>query len=467
MKIYNTNTQIAHLKQYFGLFFQRERKGWIKTLFFYNIYIPLLLVAIIGLAIYINPLPPKTAYLAIGQGGSSYQDIAKSYQSYFKKNNIDLELVATKGLSQGLEGLNAIDSKINASFVTVGVANQEQYPSLVSLGSVQYAPIWIFYKGPEINTNDPFKYLLSKKFSIGSPGSATNDMFHKLNSTILKSTQNTHKVYEMPHKEGADSLRKGVIDALFIVDSVQSDTVEQLIKDPSIKIMNFSLADAYMKKFPFLQKLTIPKGSRNIENVDPPQDITILASTTNLLIEKDIHQAIQWAFLLAAKDDNRHMGTFFSAPNYFPRDIDQSFPLSPVADNFYKNGVPSIFSYMPLWVASLLDSMWVYILAFVTLVYPSIKLIESARLHPSEGLMNKFFMNVRILDEALLKAKSKEEIEEILNILNSYECSLNDMYIYGKNARIYFNQKNAINSVKTTANFQLTKLQNAQKTTTT
>ena len=465
MKRYNTSTQIGHLKQYFGLFFQRERKGWIKTLFFYNVYIPLLLVAIIGFAIYINPLPPKTAYLAIGQDGSSYQDIAKSYQAYFKKNNIDLELVATNGLTQGLEGLYAIDSKINASFVTVGVANQEQYPGLVSLGSVQYAPIWIFYKGAEIKTNDPFQYLLSKRSSIGSPGSATNDMFRKLSSASLKSTQNIPKVLELSHKDGADSLRKGDIDALFIVDSMQSDTVEELINDPSIKIMNFSLADAYIKKFPYLQKLTIPKGSRNIKNIDPPQDITILASTTNLLIEKGTHQAIQWAFLLAAKDDNRHADTFFSAPNYLPRDIDQSFPLSPIADNFYKNGVPSIFSYMPLWIASLLDSMWVYILAFLTLIYPSIKLIESARAHPSEGLMNKFFMNVRVLDEALLNAKSKEEIDEILKILNSYEHSLQDMYIYGDKARFYFNQKNAINSVKVTANLRLTKLRDDQKTT--
>lgn len=467
MKKYDAHTQLAHIKQYFSLFFERERKGWIKLLFFYNIYIPLVLVIIIGLAIYINPLPPKTAYLAIGQDGSSYQDIAKSYQTFFKKNNIDLQLVATNGLAQGLKGLYAEDSKINASFLTVGIANQDRYPGLVSLGSVQYAPIWIFYKGPEINTNDPFQHLLNHKVSIGTPGSATNIMFRKLSSASLKTNQQIKGVLELSHKDGANSLRNGQIDALFIVDSAQSDTVEELINDPTIKIMNFSLADAYMKKFTFLQKLVIPKGSRNIVNIDPPRDITILASTTNLLIEKDTHRAIQWAFLLAAKDNNRHMGTFFSTPNFFPRDIDQSFPLSPIAEHFYKNGVSSLFGYMPIWIASLLDSMWVYILAIVTLIYPSIKLLESARLYPSEGLMYKFFMNARILDEALLKAQSQEEINEVLKILESYEQSINDMYLYGKNSRFYFNQKNAISAVKATANSQLSKLKNAQENTAT
>ena len=462
MKKYNAHTQLESIKQYFSLFFDRERKGWVKVIFFYNLYIPFILVVITGIAIYINPLPPKTAYLAIGQDGSSYQDIANSYKSFFKKNNIDLELIPTNGLTKGLQGLHANNSKINASFVTVGTANEEQYPGLVSLGSVQYVPIWIFYKGPEIQTNEPFQYLLNKKISIGVPDSATNIMFRKLSSVSYKSGQNIHKVLELPHKEGAASLRRGDIDALFIVDSMESNTVEELIKDPTIKIMNFSLADAYMKKLTFLQKLNIPKGSRNIEAIDPPQDTTILASTTNLLIEKDTHRAIQWAFLLAAKDSNRHADTFFSAPNYFPRDIDKSFPLSPIAEHFYKNGVSPIFSYMPFWIASLIDSIWLYILGIITLVYPFVKLIESARLSPSKGLMNDFFMDARILDEALLKAQTKDEIEEILKIVESHEQSINDIYLYGDNARFYFNQKNAINSLKMTASQQLTKIQNAQ-----
>jgi TRAP-type uncharacterized transport system substrate-binding protein len=465
MKKYNAHTQLESIKQYFSLFFDRERKGWVKVIFFYNLYIPFILVVITGIAIYINPLPPKTAYLAIGQDGSSYQDIANSYKSYFKKNNIDLELIPTNGLTKGLQGLHANNSKINASFVTVGTANDEQYPGLVSLGSVQYVPIWIFYKGPEIKTDEPFQYLLNKKVSIGLPESATNIMFRKLSSVSYKSGQNINKVLELSHKEGAASLRKGEIDALFIVDSMESNTVEELIKDPTIKIMNFSLADAYMKKLTFLQKLNIPKGSRNIENIDPPHDITILASTTNLLIEKDTHRAIQWAFLLAAKDSNRHADTFFSAPNYFPRDIDQSFPLSPIAEHFYKNGASTVFNYVPFWIASLLDGIWLYILGFITLVYPSIKLIESARLYPSKGLLNNFFMNARVLDEALLKAKTKDEIEEILKILESHEQSLNDIYLYGDNSRFYFNQKNAINSLKITANQQLEKIQGDQKVT--
>ena len=219
--------------------------------------------------------------------------------------------------------------------------------------------------------------------------------------------------------------------------------------------MNFSLADAYIKKLPLLQKLTIPKGSRSIEKVEPPHDITILASTTNLLVEKDTHRAIQWAFLLAAKENNRDSNAFFSSPDFFPKDIDRSFPLSPIAERFYKNGVPSIFSYMPIWVASLLDSMWIYIFAFFALIIPALKLMEGARLYPSEELMNKTFINLRVLDEAISGATSKQEVEEVLKAAQECEDNIASLYIYGKNSRFYFNLRNALSGIKRDAQAKL------------
>lgn len=453
---FHAHTQVEHLKRYLKIFFQKEKKGWLKILLFYNIYIPIGILCIIGLAIYINPLPPKTAYLAIGQDGSSYQRISNNFEEFFKKNNIKLELISTNGLGEGLKGLQAIESNINASFLTVGFASGKDYPDLVSLGSVQFSPIWIFYKGSEIQTNDPFHYFSNKKISIGLPGEATNTLYRKLSQ--ISDVHPVKNVIELSHKDGAHALQEGKIDALFIVDGIQSETVKGLLKDTKIKIMNFSLADAYIKKLPLLQKLTIPKGSRSIEKVEPPHDITILASTTNLLVEKDTHRAIQWAFLLAAKENNRDSNVFFSSPGFFPKDIDRSFQLSPIAERFYKNGIPTIFSYMPIWVASLLDSMWIYILALIAVIFPVIRLIEAARLYPSEGLMNKAFMNLRILDEAINKATSKKEIDEILQEIQRCEENILVLYLYGKNSRFYFNLKNALAGVKRDAQASLISL---------
>jgi hypothetical protein len=345
--------------------------------------------------------------------------------------------------------------------LTVGTASEDEYPGLVSLGSVQFAPIWIFYRGATLTSGDPFGYFQTKKISIGSPGTAANILFHKLNAVSIKNpSSNNHHILELPHKDGAKLLIDGKIDALFIVDSTQSETIQQLLKDPSIKIADFSLANAYLKKLPFLQKLVIPKGSRSIENINPPNDITILASTTNLLVEKNTHRAIQWGFILASKEYSRSASSFFSDPGYFPREIDTNFPLSPIADHYYRDGTPSIFGYLPIWIASLLDSVWVYILAFFAIILPAIKLLSSLRLFPSEGLMEKYFIEARLLDEAVLKAETKDQLLDIIQEIDAHELRLYDMYLFGKNARFYFNQKNAINSVRSSANSKLLKLEN-------
>ena len=222
--------------------------------------------------------------------------------------------------------------------------------------------------------------------------------------------------------------------------------------------MSFPLADAYIKQLPFLQKLVIPRGSRSIAKVEPPQDITILASTTNLLVEKNTHPAIQWAFLLAARENNRDADAFFSSPNLFPKDIDRSFELSPVARHFFENGVPSIFSYMPIWIASLIDSIWIYILACFALIFPALRWVENTRLYPSEVLMNKTFINLRILNDSIAGATTKEEIEHALTTTKEFEKMIDGLYLYGKNARFHFNLRNALAGLNRDAQARLEQL---------
>ena len=74
--------------------------------------------------------------------------------------------------------------------------------------------------------------------------------------------------------------------------------------------------------------------------------------------------------------------------------------------------------------------------------------------------MQKFFINVRILDEEVLKATSKQQIDEILLKLEDYEKDLYDIYLFGSKARFYLTQENAINTVRADAAAQLVKIEN-------
>ena len=99
-------------------------------------------------------------------------------------------------------------------------------------------------------------------------------------------------------------------------------------------------------------------------------------------------------------------------------------------------------------MASLLENIWAYILAFIALIYPAYKLITSIRMFPVEHLMNDMFINLRELDEETNTVNTKEGLEKILVTLDSYEAEIYSNWLYEKNSRFYFNLKNALAAVR-------------------
>jgi TRAP-type uncharacterized transport system substrate-binding protein len=455
---YHISTVTQYFKRYVKKFLPKEALSWGRTAHFYGLIGLLGLLSVIALAVYVNPFPPRSVHLATGQVGSSYQAIGENFQKTFKRKGITLELVPTSGLGEGLQGLDSKDSKVSASFLTAGTESSDKHPDLISLGSIQYTPFWIFYRGESIQTTDPFEYFSDKKIAIGPAGNITNKIFRNLYHLNQNTAPLAENISEISSAQAADQLIAGKLDAAFISDDFRADTIQKLLADRNIKILHFPLAEAYIKKRPFLQKLVIPRGSIHLDSIYPEEDITILASTTLLLVEKDTHPAIQWAYLLAAQEYGRRDDSFFAKPEYFPRNLDQSYPLSPVASRFYAHGTPEVFSYLPFWLASLIENIWAYLLAFVVIVYPAYRLMAGVRLFPSEHLMNEMFIHLRELDEAILSATSKTQLAVIFETLNEYEKEINTTWLFGKNARFYFNLKNALMAVRRDADAKLKNL---------
>ncbi|MGI9142912.1 MAG: TAXI family TRAP transporter solute-binding subunit, partial [Fluviibacter sp.] len=347
--------------------------------------------------------------------------LGKDYVSYFEKNGLPLNLEKTEGLDAGLVLLNDLSSKINASFVTAGTATRQTYPNLLSLGSVEISPLWLFYRGDTITAEDPFEYYLKKSIAVGGEGTVTNKIFN-----LLMALNNPHAIgqtnfLKLSHVDAAQKLRSGDIDAMFIVNGHSSEVVQSLLNDPNIKLMNFPLADAYTKKLPFLKKVVIPKASMDIEKIRPSRDITLLASSVNLLIQNDVHPTIQWALLLAAKETNLKNNHFFSDEATYPQYIDKSFPLSPVAQRFYTNGAPAFLEYLPLWLGAIVENIWVVLLGVFVFGLPIFNFLLNIRTFASQKLLWKHFWELRYLEDLLHHSNSKETTVRIIAKLSSLD----------------------------------------------
>ena len=230
---------------------------------------------------------------------------------------------------------------------------------------------------------------------------------------------------------------------MFIVDGFESPLIQSLLKDPDIKIMSFALADAYTKKYPFLKKVIVPKASLNIHTLRPEKDITLLASSINLLVEKNVEPAVQWAFLMAAKEFQFKSERFFSS-DPMPSYVDKSFPLSSVAERYYDSGIPGIFDYVPLRYGSSIQHVWVFVLAGYLVFLPLIRRIARLRSEASQKLLWQHFLELRYLDDRSSAATDKESRQEILRNLNELELRVSRTWVSAKDLNNYYNLKRSV-----------------------
>ena len=434
---------------------KRESVAWWKVIKYYSPAALIVCVAALTALLVIKPFPNQQTYLAIGQSGSMADQTGRAFAAYFNQHGLNLSIQNTSGLDSGLQNLDSDSSKINASFVTSGSANREHYPDLVSLGSVQIAPLWLFYRGDKIDTDDPFEFYKDKLISIGAEGTVTNKLFNRLMELNNPGTGNKSNFLQLTHAEAAQALSNGKIEAMFVVDGFNSSIIQSLLSDPSIKLMNFPLADAYVRKLPFLQKVVVPRASIDIDKIRPQSDVTLLASSVNLLIEKDLHPAIQWAFLLAAQEVNLKTEQFFTSASDYPKYKDKSFPLSSVAARFYTSGTPALFNYLPLWLAALVENIWVELLALFLVVLPLAKKALGFRSFASKKLLWQHFWELRYLEDEVANSKNRDALEEAIQRLKNLEATVVETWVEDQDMRHYYNLTRCISTSIQAARKQL------------
>src|SRR4029077_14578274 len=123
------------------------------------------------------------------------------------------------------------------------------------------------------------------------------------------------------------ALMDGRADVAFIVGGSDAPSVAKLLKDPKLRLLNFSTAEALTRMFPDLVRLVLPKGVIEIDPPNPPEDITLVGTTAKVLIRDDLHPAIVQLLARTMKVEHRGPG-LFQRSGEFPSIEDPEFPVS-------------------------------------------------------------------------------------------------------------------------------------------
>lgn len=86
------------------------------------------------------------------------------------------------------------------------------------------------------------------------------------------------------------------------MNPVADPVITRLLREPSVELFELTHAPAYDAQLPFVKVITLPAASIDIAKQIPPKDISLLATTTNLAVSKDMHPVLQVMLLVASKE---------------------------------------------------------------------------------------------------------------------------------------------------------------------
>jgi TRAP transporter TAXI family solute receptor len=334
---------------------------------------PIILITAIGFAVayqFVAPAPPTHLIMTAGDESGAYYAFAKRYATLLARQGITLEVRSSLGSVENIERLRKGEADV--AFVQGGIpapAAGDDDRALSSLGSLYYEPVWVFYRGPR--TLDKLHQLAGKRIAVGAEGSGIRGLALQLLEANDIPTDDRH-LLPIAGLNAAEELQQGRIDAAFIIAAPEAPVVQVLLRSPGVRLMSFSQAEAYTHRFPFLSKITLPKGVVDLVRDNPPRNTALLATTANLIVSDELHPALA-SLLLQAMSEVHGQSGFFQHAGEFPAYKDHSFALSPDAARHYKSGPPFLQRYLPFWVAVLVERLFVLLLPLFALLLPLLR----------------------------------------------------------------------------------------------
>lgn len=331
----------------------------------------------------LDPTPPKMVVLATGVDQGAYAAFGKRYAELLKGYGIDVELRTTQGTAENLALLHDPESGVDLAFVQGGVDETPvavgDSDALVSLGSLFYEPVWVFYREESarrlLNADSvsALSQLRGWKLNIGAPGSG----IHGLMSLMLDANHlaaPTVTLLEQPAAAAVAALLAGESDAIALASAPESAVVQTLLRTPGIRLLDLAQSEAYSRRFAFMRPLVLPRGLVDLGADLPAQDIHLVAPLATLVARKDMHPALIQLFIQAAQKIHGGAG-WFQRKGDFPSPLNTDRPLAAEAKRFYQSGVPVLQRHLPFGVANLIDRMWPVVLSILAILLPLMRVL--------------------------------------------------------------------------------------------
>ena len=396
-----------------------------------------------------DPAPPSHVRLSTGQANSAYDVFGKRYAAILARHHVTTTLQPSLGSLENLQRLRAEPGTTEIGFVQSGSTEEDDAArqGLISLGSLFTEPVWLFYR--EATPLTQLTQLRGLRVNVGPDGTGVPQLFNKLLS--VNGIEPTElRLGRLENTPATVALLDGSIDVMVFSSAPDELLIQMLLQTPGIKLFDFTQAEAYTRRFPFLTHVVLPRGIVDLGRDLPAKDYQLIAPTATLVARKSIHPALVDLFVQAATEIHGGAG-WFHRHSEFPNASYTEVPVAPAAVKYYRNGPSFLQHYLPFWLSNFMERMWVVIVAVGALFIPLSRILPPLYVWKVRSRVYRWYGQLRAVEQAIEDvppADRREVYARQLARLNDIEERVNQISIPLSFAEELYGLRSHINFVR-------------------
>ena len=392
----------------------RRQRLWLTSL-----VAALIAVLVWGVYEFVVSTVPRRIVLASGAEGGTYHRYAKRYKDILAREGVVLDERLTVGADENLKLLEDPKSGVDVALMQGGVAVNPEDSNLVMLASLYYEPLWLFYRGPATLSLVP--ELRGKRIAVGAPGSGTRK-FAELVLAMNGIAPDNTSLRPIGGKAALEAISNGDVDAAIFVGGAETAFIHDALWNADLKLMNFARADAYVRRVPYIVKLTLPRGVIDLGG-DIPSDEVALIGTTAMLVARDSFPPALINLLMDAARDVHSGKGYFEGAGEFPGITPVDFPVSDAAERHKRFGPSFLHRVLPFWVATFLERLIIVVVPLLVILVPLINLLPQMLRWRVRARIFRSYGELKLLERDILSRQGALPVERWLADLDRIERS--------------------------------------------
>ncbi|HET6489099.1 MAG TPA: TAXI family TRAP transporter solute-binding subunit [Syntrophales bacterium] len=395
---------------------------------------------------FFHSAPPRTIVVTSGDEGTRFRRSAEQYAKILARSGVTVKVLPSEGSRQNLERLADPSVRVDVGFVQTGVSKGQHLEKLVSLGSVFYEPLFVFYRSGK--PLDALSQFAGKRLAIGREGTGAQVLALELLALNGIKPGGPTKLLEMEDEDAEAALLAGRIDAAFMMsDSASSTTLRGLLFKPGMRLFDFSQADAYTRRIGYLYKTVLPRGVIDLGKNVPDHDLALISPTVELIARASLHPALSDLLLEAATEVHSRAG-WTNKRGEFPAPRENEFRISADAGRFYRSGKSFLYRYLPFRLASLLNRFVVVFVPTVLILIPGMRSIPAIYRWQMRLRIIRWYRALMVLERDMAGACGPDKGEELQRQLAHIERSVNRLKVPASFAEQFYGLRVHIDFVR-------------------